>query len=123
MPHPLFRISKASLQGMMWLIWLVRLALIGGLLFALIAVFAFSCRSGKPPPITEAPYSVVAVIEDNIGGQQPLIHVYYAKNVLDKGFEYIMLDWWQFDGKHYNLNKGEKPLIKKDWNRIGVYKR
>ena len=118
---PLFKISKGAAQGLSWLFWLFRFAVLAGVIFAVVAVGAYSFRGGKPPAVDEAPYSVVAVLED--GNAPPLVHNYYASLVLDKGSQYVMVDWWTFDGKGYNLEKGEKSLTKKDWSRIGIYRR
>ncbi|MBE3141951.1 MAG: hypothetical protein IMZ53_15350 [Thermoplasmata archaeon] len=121
MPHPLFKIGRATLQSMMWLIWIIRLALLGIVVFAIVAVCSYSFQGDKTPPIEDAPYSVVAVIQNDLG--ETITHVYYANLIMDKGTQYVMVDYWTFDGKRYNLTKGEKYLIKKDWSRIGIYRR
>jgi hypothetical protein len=115
---PFFVISKATAHGLSLIFWIIRLAMLGGVIFIIVAITTYSCQPGKPPPAAEAPYAVVAVTAD-----LQSTHVYYAKQVLERGAVYILLDYWRFDGKEYNYNEGEKSLVKKDWGKIGIYRR
>lgn len=115
---PFFQFGKATLQSLIWLVWIIRISLLLCFVFAVICVISFFTTGSNIPNSQEAPFAIVAITSDHLSK-----HIYYGETVLDNGNQLTVINCWKFNGKKYFMIKGEYPFIKNDWGDIQVYRR